>query len=116
MSLVLQRAGVKDMEGPAKKTRDEDGEDVEDDGASLDDGEGDLDDESQEEEVQSDEDAVMREESDDPELVGAQSARGRPRTRTGSRRWAAPVEGEEHGEKQHDDSQHGGSDESPCRS
>ena len=81
--------------------------------------EGDLDDESEEEEVPSDEDAVIRGESDDPEVVGAEPARGRSRTRTrtGSRRWGTPERlAEEHGEKQHDDSHHGGSDESPCRS
>ena len=60
MSAVLERAGVRVMETPAKKRRGEDGEDVEDDGAWLDDGEGDLDDESQEEEVPSDEDADIR--------------------------------------------------------
>ena len=117
MSAVFERAGVKVMESPAKKTRGEDGEDVEDDGASLDDGEGDLDDESQEEEAPSDEDSwALRDCSDHREVVGAETARGRTRTRTGSRRWGTPVGPEEHGEKQHDDPHHGGSDESPCRS
>ena len=113
MPNVLKRSGVRDMEGVAKETRDEDGEDVEDDGASLDDGEGDLDDEPQEEEVPSDEDADIGGEADHPEVVGAQSARGRPRFRTESRRRGAAVGPEEH-DAEHDDSQQGGSDESPC--
>ena len=106
MSVVLKRAGVKYMEGLAKETRGEDGEDVEDDGASLDDGEGDLDDESQEEEVPSDEDADIGGEADHPEVVEAQSARGWPRFRTESRRRGAAVGPEEHDAK-HDDSQQG---------